>query len=274
MSLLRGLFARLLLQYNYLLAATLFLLIMGCPLDSYGIVNIETLRTTQSVDNIQADVAVNFSDGNTESLDFFGGLGLRLSSVNAAWLVIGSGELRERRESRFSRKVFGHIRYHLKPANAVSEEFFVQAQYDENLSLSSRVLLGAGLRADIRSLVGGSDSSSVGGWRMFVGSALMYESEKLVGENRGLSIVRLSSYFSIRFVGSNVSFSSISYFQPRVDDFADLRLTSESEFSSKLGSGFKMALSVVAAYDAVPPGVVENWDISSRAGLKYSWPGL
>jgi hypothetical protein len=99
----------------------------------------------------------------------------------------------------------------------------------------------------------------------------MYESEKLLGNDRAPSIIRLSSYLSIKLSNPKLAFTSISYVQPRADDFADLRLTTENEFSSDIGSGFKFTLSFSAAYDARPPGVVEEWDFATRAGLKYAW---
>lgn len=245
----------------------LSLLISVCATPTFAIVNIETMRAKiTSGFGGEAEFSASYSSGNTEALDVGYGLGIRFSTPSQAFFFLTRGELREQADSRYAQKAFAHARYHWRPQSRLSLESFVQLQYDEALRLSSRFLAGGGLRINLAS----SERSAV-----FAGLALMYEREEFQ-ESGGVQpptneVARFSSYLSLTLSSPRLKFSSITYYQPRVDEFADSRALNQSSINAPLSENLALTVNFNLGYDGHPAPGVDKLDTRMNLGLKFTF---
>ncbi len=244
---------------------TLFIAISATP--AFGIVNIETMRAKLTPGfGGEAEFSASYSSGNTEALDVGYGLGFRFSAPHQAFFFLTRGQLREQADSRYAQKAFAHARYHWRPEGRLSLESFVQLQYDEALRLSSRFLVGAGLRLSAAK----SERNTV-----FLGLALMYEREEFQ-EAGGIQppsdeVARFSSYLSFNLNSARLTFSSITYFQPRPDRLEDVRALNQSSATAPLTENLALTVNFNLGFDGDPPPGVEELDTRTNLGLKYTF---
>lgn len=243
----------------------IFIIISATPV--LGIVNIEAMRAKITPGfGGQAEFSASYSSGNTQALDIGYGLGFRFSGPHQSFFFLTRGQLREQADSRYAQKAFAHARYHWMRENRLSLESFVQLQYDEALRLSSRFLVGAGLRLSVAR----SESNSV-----FFGLSLMYEREEFQ-EAGGIQppsdeVARFSSYLSFNLSSDRFTFSSISYFQPRLDRISDLRALNQSSVNAPLTESLALTVNFNLGFDGDTPAGVEEMDTRTNLGLKYTF---
>ncbi|HSG98678.1 MAG TPA: DUF481 domain-containing protein, partial [candidate division Zixibacteria bacterium] len=65
--------------------------------------------------------------------------------------------------------------------------------------------------------------------------------------------------------------SSVTYLQPRVTDFADLRTISQSSLMVAVNSNVSLAFNFDLAYDSRPAPGVEKLDTETSIGVKLVW---
>lgn len=233
----------------------------------FGIVNIETMRTSVTPGfGGQAEFSASYSSGNTKALDVGYGLGIRFSTPQQTFFFLTRGELREQADDRYAQKAFVHVRYHWRPESRLSLESFMQLQYDEALRLSSRFLAGGGLRLKVAK----SERSVV-----FFGLAVMYEREEFQAAGGVLppsdEVARFSSYLSFNLSSTRLTFSSITYFQPRVDEFADSRALNQSSIKAPLTEKLALTVNFSLSFVGNPPQGVERMDTRTKLGIKYTF---
>lgn len=129
-----------------------------------------------------------------------------------------------------------------------------QVNYDKSRLLDFRALLGGGLRvrlvrADVADLA--------------VGTGLVFEHESLglppeAGHPRATAVHRSSSYVSLRVTPApGLVASSTGYAQPKIVDFADLRILNESGIAVAVTGQVTLRAQFELRYDSRPPdGVV------------------
>jgi len=156
---------------------------------------------------------------------------------------------------------YQHLRYKRAIEPWLSGEAFLQTQFNQQIGLKFRGLLGAGPRFRLFY----DDSMKV-----FVGPMWMYEYEKTTDENTKNIKNRLSLYASfLYFKEKNFNFDFVMYYQPDLINFYDFRLMSEfkAEWLITKKLGFKFTLT--QSYNSVPPSGIPNNILNVRNSFLY-----
>jgi len=250
------------------LRVLLFTLLLACTSSIMAqVVNIEKKRI--SVDSTGWFGSVNMSfagSKTTKSIVSFaagGDLEYKSKSNKDLWLFITDFSLISGDNEKFSNTGFGHIRYNRKLSDAIRLEGFTQVQYNGLTKIDTRAIFGTGLRFKLTPYEQA---------KFYFGVAYMYEYEKLLDPVIYHRDHRISSYFTFTLLPEeSVSFTSTTYMQPLITDFADYRLTNETNLT--LGITKKLSLSVTFKYnyDAAPPEGVPSSTYYFINGLELSF---
>jgi hypothetical protein len=247
------------------LLATVLLLTLTGSAAWAQIVNVlpDASRDAQGFD-LSLTGALDRRTGATQILLLSGGV--RTSYRNGGRLLLGiaEGEFGEKSGDRFASRQFEHVRYRASLLGVVSAEAFVQHESNEFRRLASRTLLGVGLRAETPL---GDDGTAA------LGSAYMREREQLrdgdeedAGEVDALH--RWSNYLSLEWRASDIAtVSHTTFAQPRLDDFADLRVLSELELALAVTERVRVRLSFTLTHDSRPPTDVNTTDTRTKTAL-------
>ena len=171
---------------------------------------------------------------------------------------------------------FGHLRhgYDLRAMGDVWRwESFAQLQYNEQLRLSSRMLLGSGIRRrlfDFGQEDGGKDRG-----RGYLGVLYMFEYDEFSSSELQYTDHRLSSYLSLTYSPLEaLTLSNTTYYQPILPDLNDPRVsvvaTAVLRLTSKLAvtSNFSLTHDRRLGRDFPEvPETVYSW----VNGLRYSF---
>lgn len=140
---------------------------------------------------------------------------------------------------------YQHVRYNHEVRPYLIPEAFVQVQYDQIWKLDMRFLAGAGPRFRL------VRNDTV---RAYVGTLVMYEYEEVAGGQDYNRDFRLSSYVALGYKLQNrLSVDHISYFQPLLQDWADFRVSTETNVRVGVGKHFGLKVGFNLNYDARPP---------------------
>jgi hypothetical protein len=233
------------------------------------IVNIEDRRLDYDSSGWfgQLDLGGNYTRNSNEVLSINGGIRLdRVAKNDDQWLFIIDYRVVRANGNNFLNAGFSHFRYG-KPINDwIQWETFSQVQYDQKIQLSLRWLLGSGPRIK---LVEGEEGA------VFFGLLYMYEYDELSNIALTFRDHRLSSYLSLAWkVSPNFSVNNITYYQPRLTQFNQTRLSSSTNLVVGLTKKLKFTTRFNMTYDArindVFPEVPEltfNWVNGLRLGF-------
>ena len=246
------------------MAAVLIAALPGLPAAAQ--INIERLRLEGDEQGLNgsATVAMTFQTGNAEKRRGDGKVRLDLLLPESHSFLILSGDFDWTAGSSVSNKGLAHVRHIHQPGARVSPEAFGQINYDKSRSLDLRALVGAGARVVLTEKDRG---------RASLGLAYMFEQEEL-GLPPGsthpheTSHHRASSFLALSFEPRpGLALASTSYVQPRLDDFSDVRVLSQSQLAVQLLGPLSMDVTLNLAYDADPPGETESLDVALRTGI-------
>jgi len=158
---------------------------------------------------------------------------------------------------------FQHIRFKRELKPWLSGEAFAQTQFNQQLGLKFRGLLGAGPR--IRLIY--QDSIKV-----FIGPMWMYEYERTTDETARNVHNRLSFYLSfLYFKSKNFSFDLVTYYQPDMIDLSNFRFSSEAKLSLQFTQQLAFRLSYSQNYQSVTPSGVPNNFTTIRNSFLYKF---
>lgn len=130
---------------------------------------------------------------------------------------------------QFNNAGFAHLRYNRKLTDALSLEFFAQAQFNRLLLIELRALGGSGLRYRLYKDASGKN-------RVYVGSAYLFEHNSFTDETADRNWHRLSNYLSFTFrPWHGVTLVSTTYFQPQIIDWSNYRFSTEVRLDTPLG---------------------------------------
>lgn len=137
-----------------------------------------------------------------------------------------------------------HLRYNYFMNEWLIPELFTQFQFNDALNVNFRWLAGAGPRFRVL---------HTKPLNLFAAAAYMYEYEELINPIVQHNDHRLSCYisFSLKFL-NNMNFFSTTYFQPKINEFSDYRLSSQADLKIKISRHFGFTLSYIYFYDTVP----------------------
>ena len=144
-------------------------------------------------------------------------------------------------ENDFVNNGFQHFRYNYNYSKRWTFEGFTQVQYNEKTRIQLRSIVGAGPRLTI------SEKEKA---KAYLGLAYMFE----YNEIKDTSIIhrdnRLSSYLSFFWQPvEQFSLSGTTYYQPIINDLANLRLSSATTLQVKITDKLSLKLSFQITHD-------------------------
>lgn len=197
-------------------------------------------------------------------------LNARFDYRKDAHLIFWVGTLRygERRGRTFRNSAFFHTRYNYDVTPRCTWEAFGQLERDGFTLLQLRSLIGSGLR------IGYMHTPAL---RIHQASALMFEYEvldltRVARHPVRVRALRWSNYLTLRLrLGEQLALLSVTYLQPRLEAFRDVRLLHESSFETRLSPHVAFSTTFTYRYDSDPPDAVLPYDAALRTGLRLTW---
>ena len=178
-------------------------------------------------------------------------------------LALSDYEVIKSDKDDFSNKGLQHFRYNYKINKLLTAEGFTQAQFNKVLNLNFRGLVGAGMRFSLLKL---------DHLRLYSGLAYMYEYEEPSKEYPIERNHRMSSYLSLTYrMNKNFKLVNTSYYQPRIDYFADYRLSNNLDILLKITQRLSYVMTLEYILDNKPlPGIPRNI-YSLKNGLVFDF---
>lgn len=251
---------------RFAVAAAVFLV----PAAASAQVNVEALRT--DIDGRRTYVAVQASyaghagntNGSVASGAAFAGLNI---GPHLAFLKL-RGDYAEFNGVATITKAFAHARYDYRILPWLYVEAFVQLEENKFQRLALRQVDGAGLRFGI------VQRPEIA---IFYGTSWMVDWEKLSNDLpttfapwEGPSWVaqRWSHYVSIGGrLGERVRLANVTYVQPRVNAFRDVRALNETSVSVDIDKRFSAKIANQVHYNSTPPYGVKPLDVDTLTSL-------
>lgn len=165
---------------------------------------------------------------------------------------------------RFSNEALTHLRHIFRIKTSFQPEFFAQIDYNKEILLSFRGLVGGGVRLVIYK---GKKA------RFFWGTALMFKREKLnrngnIEKEKTVNIIRWGNYISAYInINERAQLTWTTYLQPYINNFKDIRILSDNELIVVLSKYLSLAIGFRTRYDSQPPEEIKSLDTALKTGL-------
>lgn len=231
---------------------------------SSQVINAESFRRATDTSGFSGSVSLNFSlkrDVN-EKFSIETNVGLQYKKNRHLILLKNEIEFQKIESSRFENKGIQHLRYNYKLFPHIIFETFVQAQYNKVSKINFRGLLGLGPRFKLTDLEN---------YRFYLGTLVMYEQEELSDGITPIErVFRGSAYFSFSiFPTETISFISTTYFQPKLQDFSDYRVATETSMVINLYKKLSFKTTYTFTYDETPAIGIPNSQYNLSSGILY-----
>jgi len=252
-------------HYHNLYKKLLILLFFMSSFFSFGqIINIENLRRVTDTTGLSgfARLDLRLQKNTNQIFSISNRIRLQYKTPKSLWLFIHNLDFSEANSEQLVSSNTQHLRFNHKLKPKIKWEAFLQSQRDKIAAIKFRGLAGTGLRFKLTSLEK---------YKFYLGSLIMFEHEKSVNEVENIhNDWRSSSYFSFSlYPKENITIVSTSYYQPRLDNFIDYRILSETSLSFKIIKNLKFTTSFTYMYDKFPvTGIVQEQYLLSN-GLVY-----
>lgn len=230
------------------------------------VVNIEKQRTNDQTKKLQGtiDISVNYTKNNTELLQAKNKIQLQYYQNKNSFLLFNELSQVKADQKSYLNDGFLHFRYNydFKPKFLIGEAF-TQYQYNRIKKLKHRYLAGFGPRIRL------VDTTNI---QSYIGPLLMYEYEILTENSAYTEKLRLSIYASVQFkFNEKLSFNHITYYQPWLKDFSDVRLNSETNLTVSITKNLSYKILFTLAYDTKPPQDVNMLFYTLSNGLSFKF---
>lgn len=240
--------------------------ILSCSANA--ITNIESQRLAKTEDGTKgtASLTLDGREGNSDKIAFGGELKLIHSTNQHEWITIASRDYAEVDEEVNTDKTFLHVRHLHKHGANIGHETFVQHEDDEFRLLSSRTLLGGGMRYTLTP----KDSHQANS----VGAGLFYEDEDYIGlgETNDEETVRLNLYWSYKNkFRDHATYTSTLYFQPSLEDLNDEKGLWQNALTVSVTSTISLSLKWDVVHDTNPPDDVVATETTYKTVLIYNF---
>jgi hypothetical protein len=186
------------------------------------LVNIESKRMQKDSIRfaLKSDVLFDYTDNNGDYIFEVGAnltTQLKSRDLKKILFFIGSYDLIRSKDQDFQNSWFFHLRYNQKLSQLFRLEAFIQNQNNTLLTITSRNLVGAGVRLKVISTEAA---------KMYIGNAYMYEIEKSDATDQQFYNHRNSSYVSgsYAFEKTKLDLTGTVYFQPLYTDIGNHRI--------------------------------------------------
>lgn len=228
----------------------------------------QVIRSYESLDRdageawyLTLGLGVDGQAGNTEQVevDFSAAVGFRgerhwIRLYPAYTYTRTNGET-----SDFERAA--HLRHNYFLTDRTRTFAFMQLQADRSLDLDRRFLVGGGLR---RRLVQAGQEQGLD-----LGAGLMWEEESIVGGIREEQL-RVTSMLVASLAAGAVRVTLSGFFQPKVDEWGDHRVSSSAAAAVPIAAGWDLSLGLDWRRDSRPPADVEADDLDFTIGVRFA----
>lgn len=246
----------------------LLLISLLCALNGHAqLVNIESQRMQTDSVRVAGNAGLEYSYQKTNGIasshfHATSSFQFKSKSLKHIYLVLGNYDLAKSFGMTSNHAGFGHLRYNYKINKWFRWEVFSQIQFNELLSLKSRVLGGTGARFKV-------NKGKL--FKTYIGVASFYEYEEVrqpgFAVNQG---VRMSNYgvVSWQFPKNKGEFTSVTYYQPLFSNFGDFRINSQNALILNINKYIAFTVAFNYFIDSNPPEGVDREVISIQNGLR------
>ena len=237
---------------------------------SAQIVNIEDKRVNR-VDSIAwfgfLNVGFNVIQNGKSVVSINGDLRIEHVRKRHTWLALTNYNLGKVEKQDVINDGFQHFRYNYEISSGVTWEAFTQTQFNEAIRLQLRWLLGGGPRFNL---------IRKENHEMNLGALYMYEYNEEHFKETAVTFYhrdhRLSCYLSfVTHPTPNFSISGTSYFQPLLNNWDDLRFSSQTSLIFHLTKKLHYSASFSLLYDSRVPETVANTIYNWKNGLRWEF---
>ena len=186
------------------------------------LVNIESKRMQKDSTRfaLKSDVLFDYTDNNGDYIfQVASNLTTQVKSkdLKKIYFFIGNYKLIRSQDQDFQNSWFFHLRYNQKLSALFRLEAFIQNQNNTLLTITSRNLIGAGIRLKFLS----NEHT-----KAYFGNSYMYEIEKVGATDQQFFNHRNSSYLSVNksFKNAKLDLTGTVYFQPLYDEISNHRI--------------------------------------------------
>ena len=223
------------------------------------VVNVEGMRQSDEK-GWSGTTEFSFDYNDSEQIDWEFNNTTYLQWDNDSWSLLLLNEINYDRAGGvdFENDGFQHLRVskHLYPR--YTSETFVQNQFDPVRKIKNRKLFGTGVRMKLSE-------------KNFIGVSTFYELETL-NNNVVNKDIRLSTYLQLDFdISERVQFLTTTYIQPNVEQFADFKLSTESQLNLEITKNLSFTNTIEAIYDTYPASGVKEFSYSLQNGIKFNF---
>ena len=244
---------------------TLFIFSFSITANSQ-ILNAESLRKVTDTSGFSGSASLNFSikrDVN-DYLGFNSSIHVQYKMNKHLVLLKNDVELQNIEGNKFENAGITHIRYNYRFHPRIAWEVFSQAQYNKVSKIEFRGLVGTGPRFKLTS----SEK-----YKFYFGTHIMYEQEEL---SDGITPLqrdfRSTSYLSFSlYPTETISIISTTYYQPKIKDLGDYRVSNQSSLLIDLFKNFAFKTTYTFIYDETPAVGIPNSQYNLESGFVYSF---
>lgn len=229
---------------------------------SAQIVNVESKRPGATQEGWHGKINLNFDfTRNTSDIISYGAQNnVQYLKDKHRLLVLNDISRVRAANADFINNGYEHVRYNYQigAKRRFAFEAFQQAQFNSVQKISFRHLTGLGPRWNV------VENDSV---KLWLGSLPMFEYEELTTGIIERNF-RQSTYLLFFFaLPSGIEFQTINYYQPKLDNFSDFRLSHSSSFEFGILSWLRYNVSFNLLYDSAPPIDIPDLIFALRNGL-------
>jgi putative salt-induced outer membrane protein YdiY len=230
------------------------------------ILNAESLRKVTDTSGFSGAASLNFAlkRNTNDFLTISNNIHVQYKMNNHLVLFKNDINFQKIEGDKFENSGIQHLRYNYKFAPRISWEIFGQAQYNKVSKINFRGLVGSGPRIKL---------TSSENYKFYLGTLIMYEQEEVSDGVTPLQRdFRGSTYLSFSLYPTDaLSFVSTTYYQPKLNEFGDYRISSQSSLLVSVYKNFALKTSYTFTYDAFPAIGIPNSQYDFTTGITYSF---
>ncbi|QCX00038.1 DUF481 domain-containing protein [Aggregatimonas sangjinii] len=234
---------------------------------SSQLVNIESQRMQSDSVRfaLKSDLLFNYSDNNGNYIIQIGSnitAQLKAKDLKKTYFFIGNYNLIRSKDEEFQNSWFLHVRYNQKLSKLFRLEAFLQNQNNTRLTITSRNLIGAGIRLKFISTETG---------KAYFGNSYMYEIEQIKEPKQQFYNHRNSSYLSLsqHFKRTKLDLVGTVYFQPLYNNIANHRVLAQLKAELPLGKRLRFSALYNYFYASFPENDTSDYSSNLQLGLTF-----